>query len=127
MRWKSVLLWAVLLAFTASVAQAAIIRVAVVETSDPAAYVKQIKQAEADLQKKGSQIKVRVWRGLFAGDKTGSVVVVAEYPSLAALAADRDRGAGEPGIRSMMARIDQVGKVVSDSIYTEITGLAQMP
>ncbi len=123
MRRKVVLSLIALLVLGAQVAEAAVLRIAVVETSDVAGYVKAIKAAEADLQKKGSPIKVRVWRALFAGDQAGSIVVSAEYPSLAALAADRERAGGEAAFRATFLRIDQIGKVVSDSIYTDISGV----
>lgn len=112
----------VLLAFVlvAAIAESAIIRVVVVDTSDAAAYVKAVKQGEALLKSKGSPAVIRVLRARFAGEDAGSVVATLEYPNLEALAKDDSRLAADPELRAWVQGLDKLRKVVSDSIYEEI-------
>ncbi|MCI0619199.1 hypothetical protein L0244_40025, partial [bacterium] len=56
----------------------------------------------------------------FAGDETGTVVASAEYPDLAALAADDARMAENAELREWLKGLDKIRKIVSDSIYTEL-------
>jgi hypothetical protein len=98
-----------------------VLRVVVVETQDPAAYVAQLERGKALLKAKGSQIEIRAWRATYAGAETGTVVASAIYPSLAALAEDNAKLSSDPELRAWIQGLDNVRKIVSDSLYTELT------
>ena len=121
MRTKLTVAFLVLVLFGAVAAQAATLRVVVVETSDVAAYVKAIEQGRELLKSKGSPVMLRVWKARFAGDKAGSVVATAEYPSLEALAQDDARMKSDPEMKGWLSSMDRLRKLVSDSIYEEQT------
>jgi hypothetical protein len=110
----------VLSLFVASTVQAAILRVVVVQTTDPAAYAKAIEQGKALLKAKGSPIVLRVWRARFAGSDAGAVVASAEYPNLEALAKDDARMATDAELRAWLQGLDKVRKIISDSVYEEV-------
>ena len=121
MRFKYLVAFCVWCLFGGVVAQAATMRILVVETSDAGAYAKALAQGEALLKSKGSQIEIRVWRARFAGADAGSVVISAEYPSLEALAKDEALMASDADLRSWLQSLDKLRKIVSDSIYSEVT------
>lgn len=122
MRAKLTVAFLVVFLFGSVAAQAATLRVVVVETSDAAAYAKAIEHGQELLKAKGSQAILRVWKARFAGDQAGSVVVSAEFPNLEALAQDDARMKSDPELRSWLQGLDRLRKIVSDSIYEE-----QMP
>jgi hypothetical protein len=117
-RW---LLACLALFLSGAVAEAGVLRVVVVQAADAAAYVKAIEQGQALLKSKGSTAKIRVWRARFAGENAGSIVAAVEYESLEALAKDDARMASDPELRAWLQGLDKVRKIVSDSIYQEIT------
>ena len=121
MRLKCLAAILALCLFGGTMAQAATMRVVVVETSDAAAYVKAIEQGKALLKSKGSPAAIRVWQARFAGDKAGSIVVSVEYPSLEALAKDDAMMSSDAELRAWLQSLDKVRKIVSDSIYSELT------
>ena len=103
-----------------AVAEAATLRVVVVQPTDVDAYVKAIEQGKALLKSKGSQGTIRVWRARFAGPDAGAVVVSIEFPNLEALAKDDVRFATDPELKSWLQGLDKLRKVVSDSVYNEL-------
>jgi hypothetical protein len=121
MRLKCLAAIFVLFLFGGIAAQAATLRVLVVETSDAAAYVKAVEQGQALLKSKGSSGAIRVWMARFAGDDAGSIVVSVEYPSLEALAKDDAMMASDADVKAWLQSLDKIRKIVSDSIYTELT------
>lgn len=120
MRSKCLMVALALLLLGGMAAEAATLRVVVVQTSDTAAYVKAIQQGQALLKSKGSPATLRVWRARFAGNETGAIVVSIEYPSLEALAKDDVKMATDPDLKAWLQGLDKVRKIVSDSIYQEL-------
>lgn len=115
--WTGLLLCLTLMA---SVAEATVLRVVVVKTTDAQAYAKEIERGKALLKKAGSPGIVRVWRARYAGQDTGSVVVSVEFADLAALAKDNERMATDPELLAWLKGLDQFRTVVSDSVYDEL-------
>jgi hypothetical protein len=101
-------------------AQATVLRVVVVDTHDVAAYAAEIKKGQTILKRMGSAAHIRVWRARFAGDKTGSVVVALEYPSMIVLAQDEAKAYADPEYTAWLKGLDKLRKVVSDSTYDEL-------
>ena len=119
---KSKMLGAALCVFLLSgvAAEAATLRVVVIQTSDAAAYVKAVQDGQALLKSKGSPATLRVWKARFAGTDAGAIAVAVEYPNLEALAKDTDRMATDPELRAWLQGLDKLRKIVSDSIYEEL-------
>jgi hypothetical protein len=107
------------LLFAAS-ANANTMRVVVVETTDVAGYVKGIEQGRELLKRKGSPAQLKVWVARYAGEAAGSVVVSVEYPNIEALAKDDTAMSSDAELRSWLAGLARIRKVVSDSIYEEL-------
>ena len=102
-------------------ASAVVLRVVVVETEDVDAYVKQISRGQALLKSIDSPAVIRVWQARFAGDQTGRVVASIEYPDMAALGADYKKMKENSEFASWLKDLKKVRRVVSDSIYEELT------
>ena len=100
---------------------AAVSRVLVVQTADPAAYAAAVAEGQEIITGLGSEAKIRVWQARFAGENTGSVVVSIEWPSMSAMAADDERMMGSDEMQAFLAGLSELRAVVSDSIYQEIT------
>lgn len=101
-------------------AEAAILRVVVVEPSDTAAYLKAVEQGKALFKSKGNPGIIRAWRARFAGQDAGAVVVSVEYANLETLAKEEARLQTDPEMRAWLQSLDKLRKVVSDSIYEEM-------
>ena len=104
----------------AGMANAATMRVVVVDASDVAAYVKAVHEGQALLKKKGSAAELHVWIARYAGENAGSVVVSIEYPSLEALAKDDALMRSDAELVAWLERLGKLRKIVSDSIYEEL-------
>lgn len=120
MRMKSLAAGVLVCLLGGAAAEAATLRVVVVQPTDVEAYVKAIEQGKALLKSKGSQGTIRVWRARYAGPEAGAVVVSIEFPNLEALAKDDAKMASDPEIKAWLQGLEKVRKVVSDSIYNEI-------
>lgn len=101
-------------------AEATVLRVVVLETSDADAYVKQIERGKAILKRLDSSAVLRVWRARFAGPDAGNVIVSIEYPSIAAFAKDDSKSAADSEYQAWLKGLDKLRKVVSDSLYGEL-------
>ena len=121
MRSKCVLALVAVLLLGSLSAQAAVLRVVMVETSDAAAYVKALEQGKALMKSKGVPANIRVWRARFAGNEAGAVAVGIEYANLEALAKADAALSSDPELRAWLAGLSKVRKIVSDSIYEELT------
>lgn len=119
MRMRRTVMFLGLFLFGTLAAQAVTLRVVKVESPDVTAYAKAIEQGQQLFKSKGSQVTLRVWKARFAGGEAGTVVVTAEYPSLEALAKDDALMKSDAALRSWLAGLDRVRKIVSDSIYEE--------
>lgn len=104
----------------ASSAEANVLRVVVVETNDVAAYMGQLNTIRASLQRLGSKSTVRAWRARFAGPNAGSVVVAIEYADMASFAAEDSMIAKDAEYQATLKSMNQVRKIVSDSLYEEL-------
>ncbi len=105
---------------TPAIAADTVLRVVVVQTDDVAGYVELVEQGKALLKKVGSPAMLRIWQASFAGPDTGSVVVSLEYENLQALAADMAKLAGNAEFQTWLKGLDEIRKVLSDSIYREL-------
>lgn len=117
-RWAAVLVFSLL--FASAAAEAATLRVVVVQPSDTAAYLKAVEQGKALFKSKGNPAVIRVWRARYAGQEAGAVVVSVEYANLEALAKEESRFQSDPDLRAWVQSLDKLRKVVSDSIYEEM-------
>lgn len=104
----------------ANSAEAAVLRVVVVETSDVAAYMGQLSSLKASMQRMGIKSTVRAWRARFAGPNAGSIVVAVEYPDMATFAAEDAMIAKDAEYQATLKSMSQVRKIVSDSLYEEL-------
>jgi hypothetical protein len=104
----------------ANTADATVLRVVVVETSDVAAYMGQLNTLKASMQRLGIKSTVRAWRARFAGPNAGSIVVAVEYADMATFAAEDARIANDAEYQATLKSMSQVRKIVSDSLYEEL-------
>jgi hypothetical protein len=121
MRSKCVLALVTVFLLAAVSGHAAVLRVVMVETSDAAAYVKALEQGKTLMKAKGLPANVRIWRARFAGVQAGSVAVGIEYANLEALAKADATMASDPELRAWLQGLDKFRKIVSDSVYEEMT------
>lgn len=101
-------------------AEAPVLRVVVVETDNPDAYVKEIERGRALLKKLGSASTIRVWQARYAGDRAGAIVVAVESPSLATFAKDEEKVNADPEYQAWMKDLSKIRKIKSDSLYREM-------
>jgi hypothetical protein len=107
-------------ASTAAFAQkTTVLRVVVVKTDNPAAYVQEIEKGRQIMKGLGVQQTTRVWQARFAGPEAGAVVVSIEYPSMDAFADAFKKTSASSDYQNWLKDLDKVRKIVSDSIYTE--------
>ena len=123
MRSKLVLMAATILLCLAAPLQAQdtpVMRVIVVQTDSPAAYIKEVLETgQAHLKRLEGVGNLRIWRAKFAGSNAGSIVISIEYPSLAALAVDDKKLAADAAFTAWVRSLDKMRKIVSDSLYSE--------
>ena len=99
---------------------APVLRVIVVQTDSPGAYIKEVLETgRAHMKRLESTGNLRIWKAKYAGNNAGSVVISIEYPSLTALAADDKKGAADPALGAWIRGLDKMRKIVSDSLYSE--------
>jgi len=110
---------AVLFSMFAAAAQASVLRVVVVETSDMKAYVQEIEKGKALLQRIGSPAKIRVWRARFAGPDAGKVIVSVEWADMVTFANDDKKTAADGDYQAWLKGLDRLRKVLSDNLYEE--------
>ena len=120
MRMSTILGTALLALCAWAPAQATVLRVIVVETADPVAYMAQVAKVDAKMKALGGKQTVRAWRGRFAGDDAGAIVVTLEYPDMVSFATTDAKTAADAEFQALMKEIGQIRKIVSDSIYEEI-------
>jgi hypothetical protein len=108
------------MAMFASLAQASVLRVVVVDTDDAAAYTAELMKVKPMLERLGSDAKLRIWQARFAGSDTGTVVVTVEYADMATLVADNARAMADAEYAEWLAGLSKLRKIVSDSTYVEL-------
>jgi len=120
----SILLSAAALFLMAGAVQAAepvALRILVVQAPDLKAYVHELGVAQGIIKKTGVSAMVRVWRAQFAGPDAGTVVVSLEFANLAALAKYYEAARSNAELGAELAKIATMRKVVSDSLYEEMS------
>ena len=95
-------------------------RVIVVQTDDLNAYLTELDTARAISKRLGGTGNIRAWRARFAGEAAGSVVVTLEYTSMVAYAKEEEKAQVDPEEQALIARLNKMRKIVSDSLYTEL-------
>ncbi len=101
-------------------AQAAVMRVVVVQTTDVAAYTKELAQVQAHMTRLGGTATIRAWRARFAGSDTGSIVVSVEYKDMAEFAAIDAKMRDDAANVATMKNMDAIRTIISDSLYDEL-------
>jgi hypothetical protein len=96
-----------------------VLRVVVVKTDNPAAYVQEIEKGRQIMKSLGVQATTRVWQARFAGPEAGAVVASIEYPSMEAFADAYKKTNASADYQNWVKDLDKIRKIVSDSIYTE--------
>ncbi len=101
----------------------AILQVVTIDThGNTAAYIASLKAVLGRIEELAPESNSRVWEATFAGDKTRTVYVVIEYPSMAAFASASDKLSADEAFAKGVAALAETGRTVeSDSILTEIT------
>lgn len=107
-------------AFISSIANAAALRVVIIQTEDVAAYTKALGEGQKLLANIGSTGKLRAWLARYAGPDSGAVAVAIEYADLATLAADEAMSSKDPAFQAWLKDLGKMRKIVSDSIYVEL-------
>jgi hypothetical protein len=120
MKLKFALLGCVATLLSLGVAEAATLRVLVVETPDVSAYVKSLQDGQALLKSKGSPGQIRAWVARYAGENAGKIIVSVEYPNIEALAKDDMLLRSDAQLRGWQQTLAKMRKIVSDSIYEEL-------
>jgi len=105
---------------SAGAAEPAVLRVIVVESVDVKAYRRELETLLKLERSVVPEANLHVWRARFAGTETGTLVVTAELPNLAALAKIDEFGRSSPEFAATMRRIEGLRHIVSDSLYEEI-------
>jgi len=122
---RSVVMIGVILLLVCSASSAAfaqkgtILRVVVIKTDNPAAYVQEIEKGRQIMKSLGLQVTTRVWQARFAGPESGNVVASIEYPSMDAFAQAYAKTNASTDYQNWVKGLDKIRKIVSDSLYTE--------
>jgi hypothetical protein len=115
-----VILLLVCFASGAALAQkATVLRVVVIKTDNPTAYVQEIEKGRQIMKSLGLQGMTRVWQARFAGPNAGDIVVSIEYPNMAAFTEADAKEHASAEYQSWLKGLDKIRKIVSDSLYTE--------
>ena len=101
-------------------AQAAVMRVVVVQTSDVAAYTKELAQVQAHMTRLGGTATIRAWRARFAGSDTEVIVVSVEYKDMADFVAIDAKMRDDAANVATMKNMDAIRTIISDSLYDEL-------
>jgi ABC-type sugar transport system substrate-binding protein len=115
-----VMLLLVCLASSAAFAQkATVLRVVVIKTDNPTAYVQEIEKGRQVMKSLGVQGMTRVWQAKFAGPDAGLIVVSIEYPNMAAFVDADAKEHASADYQNWLKGLDKIRKIISDSLYTE--------
>ncbi|PCI33961.1 MAG: hypothetical protein COB54_02890 [Alphaproteobacteria bacterium] len=97
-----------------------VIRVLVVKSDHPAAYVQELETGKKILKKLKAKGEIRVWYASFAGPETGTVVVTVEWKDLSEFAADSKKINGSEEMTAWVKGLDALRTILSDSLYNEL-------
>lgn len=87
---------------------------------DPTRFLEQVKHASAIRARLGVAT-LNVLQATFAGDRTGTYFVSAEYPSLAALGEASDALAADAEWQATLQQLRTLGRVEASSLYVDRT------
>ena len=110
-----------LLGAIAQAAEPSVMRVLVVQPADLKAYVHELSVADSILKKAGVAGTVRAWQAQFAGEDAGTVVVQLEFANLSALAHYYEATRSNAELAAELGKIVTMRKVISDSLFQELT------
>jgi hypothetical protein len=106
---------------TATFAQkTTVLRVVVVKTDNPAAYVEAIEKGKEIIKKAGISMTIHVYQATYAGPDAGAVVSSIEYPSITALAEADAKLRNDKDYVEWIKALNKIRTIVSDSIYREL-------
>ncbi len=105
----------------ARAAEPGVMRVVVVEAMDSREFRRELDKLQALERTVVPEASIRVWRARFAGSEVGTLIVAEEVPSLAALAKIDEFGKSNGEYTATMHRLAAMSRIVSDSLYEEVT------
>jgi len=108
------------LMLVAGVAQATVLQVVAVKTSDAAAYTREIMKMKAVMERLGSNSKLRIWQARYAGTDSGTVFVSIEYADLETFARDNAKASADPEFQKLQAGLAGLRTMISNSIFEEL-------
>ena len=81
------------------------------------------------IMKRSGATSVRVLRAMVAGDRTGLISFVSEYPSLEAYGKSATKSAADPELQKLRKDMDASGirEIVSSSLLVDVTPPADAP
>lgn len=120
MRSKILLAAAAAFVSLAMSAEATVLRVVIVQSTDVGGYLKEIERGRELMKKAGMTGQIRVWRARFAGENAGAIAVGVEYSDLATFAAEDKKLQTDPELSTWLKGLDKFRKIVSDSLYEEL-------
>ncbi len=98
------------------------LRVIAVQTSDIKTYRHEVDTLQGEFKKEGLPVTLRVWRATYAGPDTGTIIVTVEVPDIATLGKIQDAVLKpNSALGATMKRIEAIRKIVSDSLYEELS------
>jgi hypothetical protein len=97
-----------------------VIRVVIVKTDNPTAYVQSLEKAKDIMKRAGITATIHVYQAQFAGPDAGAVVASIEYPSLTALAEADTKLRADKEYGEWIKELNKIRTIISDSIYREL-------
>ena len=98
------------------------LRVVAVDTNDVDAYVAELRKGKRMMMKIAPKMVMRAWRGTFAGDDAGAVIVTLEYPgSLSKFASAWEKTLADKKMAAWLDGLSGLRRLVSDSLYQEMS------
>jgi len=98
----------------------AVIRVVIVKTDNPSAYVEALEKGKEIIKKAGISANIRVYQATYAGPEAGTVGAVIEYSNLQALAEADAKLRNDKDYVEWIKGLNKIRTIVSDSIYREL-------
>jgi hypothetical protein len=103
-------------------AESSTLRVVVVDTKDLKAYLATLGEVKRLTATAAPKMVVRAWQASYAGPDTGAIIVSVEHPgSMSKFASAWESMMADAQIAQKMGELGNLRKVVSDSIYQELT------
>ena len=84
-------------------------------------YVARVGQLRAAMERLGASGTVRVWQATSAGEATGTVFVVLQYPSLTAYAESTTKMQADPEWQQIIAGLDDMRTIVNSGLARSLS------